>query len=157
MDNPGQHLIHVTNRGPSVFGFAGVGEFKVSMTQPVKDINKFGLLHYAVPKMVDHVVDEKFTLRMRNYFDNQTIDISVEIPMADYNNCYEGHLSSYGYGRDNAVFVRPKAQLCFDEILQCKINWAIMREYGRRIALANPTVMDMMLGRIGCVVERSAQ
>ena len=154
MDNPGQHLIHVTNRGPSVFGSMSLGEFKVSMKQPIKDINKFGMLHYAVPKMVDHVVNEKFTVRLHNDNQSEVIDIIVELPAGDYNNCYEGHLSTHGFGRDTPIFVRPKAQLCFDEILQCKINWAIMREYGRRIARPNPTAFEMLLGRIGCVVER---
>ncbi len=59
MNEPGQYLIHFTNRGPKVFTNADgdVGTFKVAMKQPLKDINKFGLLHYSVPKMLD-CVDE---------------------------------------------------------------------------------------------------
>ena len=62
MDNPGQFLIHVTNRGPAVFATnnGGVGEFKVVAKQPLKDINKFGLLYYSIPKMCDAVRDETF-------------------------------------------------------------------------------------------------
>ena len=79
MDNPGQHLIHLTSRGPSVynsFGVGGVGEFKVMAKQPLKDINKFGMLHYSVPKMCDHVVNETFELFIK-FADGNEIVVPV--------------------------------------------------------------------------------
>ena len=55
MDNPGQFLIHITNRGDKVFStqIGDVEQFSVNTRQPIKDINKFGLLHYSIPKQID--------------------------------------------------------------------------------------------------------
>ena len=56
MNDPGQYLVHMTSRGPKVSSQDGaVGLFKCYTTQPMKDINKFGLLHYSIPKKLDHV------------------------------------------------------------------------------------------------------
>ena len=87
MDNPGQFLIHVTNRGPAVFGTykGGMGEFKVMARQPLKDINKFGLLHYSIPKMCDATREETFFLQIQ-YGDGTSINVPVRMPNLDYYN-----------------------------------------------------------------------
>ena len=85
MDNPGQHLIHLTNRGPAVFNqqIGGIGNFMVATKQPLKDINKFGLLHYSIPKMCDTIHNEQFFFRIK-YKDGTDINILIRMPNLDY-------------------------------------------------------------------------
>ena len=65
MDNPSQYLVHLTSRGPEVSGADGYsGDFKVFMKQPIKDVNKFGLMMYSIPKTLDMITtaNNQFTL-----------------------------------------------------------------------------------------------
>ena len=153
MDNPGQHLIHITNRGPGVFGPADVGEFKLSMKQPLKDINKFGMLHYSVPKTIDHCLDEEFVLRLKFGGERNDIDVPVKIPNLDYYNTRASASFDLGYGDFNRSFVRPPDKIQLDEILQSTINWSIMKHYDTLRARPTMTVPGMLLARIACVVK----
>ena len=66
MNDPSQYLVHVTSRGPEVSGVDGfVGDFKVFMKQPIKDVNKFGLMQYSIPKMLDTVNETNNTFFLR--------------------------------------------------------------------------------------------
>ena len=156
MDNPGQHLIHITNRGPGVFGPADVGEFKLSMKQPLKDINKFGMLHYSVPKTIDHCLDEEFVLRLK-FGGQKTIDVPVKLPNLDYYNVRSSSINDIGYGNFERTFVRPSDKIQLDEILQSTINWSIMKHYDTLRARATMNVPGMLLARIGCVVDRNQE
>ena len=163
MDNPGQHLIHFTNRGPSVLSrnTGEVGSFKVSTKQPFKDINKFGLLHYSIPKMCDHVdnTNNRFFIRF-TFGDRSTVTITVTMPELDYYSMLisqEFDASTMGPGSNG----RAKNVLAFDEVLQTTINWAIMHGYDSMIENNGPTnngtgysLGQSNLYRISCVVKR---
>ena len=141
MDNPGQHLIHITSRGPAVYnsnGEGSFGQFKVSAKQPLKDINKFGLLHYNVPRMCDHVVDETFDLvitYMSNFEAENVIRVPVTMPSMDYHNLSvtQRHDQSDTVGQAHA---REHGQLCLDELMQSTLNWAIQFEYSKLVRRA---------------------
>ena len=174
MDNPNQHLIHLTSRGPKVFGQDGaVGKFKCVTSQPIKDVNKFGMLHYSIPKALDTVTDynNRFTLRLRFHKADargrSVIDVPVTLPQLDY---YNMLVSSGGYDKTRVdgpqrTFVdkafnanyqqqRNKGRLHFDEVLQVSINWALMNEFDYYDGGgANPegTVAQQMLARISCI------
>jgi hypothetical protein len=164
MNDPGQYLVHMTSRGPKVAGVDGqVGDFKCYTTQPIKDINKFGLLHYSVPKMLDHVQDSNRTFTVRLQFQAGTfVDIPVSLPMLDYNDMYvtQTHDASFldkEIGQNSGLDGRIKWRLAFDEVLQTTINWAIQdrcdalfQEHGGG---ANHTVSMKMLGRISCICD----
>ena len=178
MDNPQQHLIHLTSRGPKVYGQDGaVGKFKCVTTQPLKDINKFGLLHYSIPKQIDPLTraNNSFDLRLRFHAPDangrDTFNVTVTLPELDYNNVlvssevdhtlidgWEATYQDRAYAsaaRINAP-TRNKAVLHFDEILQSSINWALMEEYDRLnggAAAPAGTVGMQMLGRISCIVK----
>ena len=53
--DPRESLVHLTNRGNKVISdrTGDVGNFKVYTKQPMRDINKFGLVHYSIPKILD--------------------------------------------------------------------------------------------------------
>ena len=142
MDNPGQTLIHITSRGPAVFnskGPAAFSEFKVSAKQPLKDINKFGLLHYNIPRMCDHVTDhERFDLLIKYAMgaeDEDEILLPVYMPSMDYHN-----LSlTQQFDQTDAVGQAHKRQhnlVCLDELMQSTLNWAIQFEYSKLVRRA---------------------
>ena len=167
MDNPGQFLIHFTNRGPNVSSQVEgqVGNFKVNSKQPLKDINKFGLLHYSVPKMCDHldITTASFILTI-HYVDGAEIDIPVTLPALDYYNM----LISQEFDSSvpgNSVEGREKLILAFDEVLQTSINWAIMENYDYEVYTNGPLnaannnngymLAFAMSYRLSCIVDRT--
>ena len=86
MNNPGQYLIHMTSRGPKVFNAqdGATGLFKCVTSQPIKDVNKFGLLHYSIPKTLDCLQPDNNTFSIRFRFGNgETIDVNVAVPLLD--------------------------------------------------------------------------
>ena len=164
MNNPGQYLVHLTSRGPKVFGRDGAcGSFKCYTTQPMKDINKFGLLHYSIPKTLDHVQENnrRFSIRLR-FLNGNTVDIPVALPLLDYNNVYASQRYDRSVKNNDAKqasmqqFGRIKHLLAFDEVLQSTINWSIMEAYDTYAAehggTAQHTVSMKVLARISCVV-----
>ena len=159
MDNPGQFLIHFTNRGPKVFASEEgmVGEFKVAAKQPLKDINKFGMLQYSIPKMCDHVDDgNRFFFLNLTYANGSEIAVPVRMPDLDYYNMYvsqEYDKSIQAMGNQG----RRKDVLSFDEVLQTTLNWAIMLHADT--IYANPagrSFAELCLNRVGVVVGRNS-
>ena len=164
MDNPGQFLIHVTNRGPAVFSSqkGAVGEFKVMAKQPLKDINKFGLLHYSIPKMCDNIRDETFDFQIQ-YENGDMIEIPMRMPNLDYYNTLVSQLYDQSGPNNNYTAHRIKDQLAFDEILQSTINWAILDHYDMIHRTSNMTVAaarrrqvtwgELLLNRVSVIVQ----
>ena len=165
MNDPGQYLVHLTSRGPKVFGDDGaVGSFKCYTTQPMKDINRFGLLHYSIPKMLDHVQDNnrKFTVRLK--FAHETmVDVPVYLPKLDYNDMYVTHpydRSRISKKKDklSGISSRLKWAVMFDEVLQSTINWALMEAADRFYALGGAaSISEKMCARISCIVRHSTK
>ena len=87
MDNPQQVLLHLTSRGAKVRTLeqGAIGKFTNMATQPINNINKYGLLHYSIPKQMDLLNDanRSFTLRIR-FHSGKFIDIPVILPAMDY-------------------------------------------------------------------------
>jgi len=178
MDNPNQHLIHLTSRGPKVYGEDGsAGKFKCVTTQPLKDINKFGLLHYSIPKQMDPLTsaNNTFTLRLKfgevDANGRDVLDVPVTIPELDYNNVLiageedktlvDGDFRSFQNRNFAATarFNKPtrnKVNLAFDEILQVSINWALMLAFDRHDgggAAPQGSIAMQCLARLGCIVN----
>ena len=55
MENPTQSLLHVTNIGDRVRSLhpSDPAKFINETTQPIRNVNKYGLLHYSIPKTLD--------------------------------------------------------------------------------------------------------
>ncbi len=178
MDNPNQYLVHLTSRGPKVYGQDGAaGKFKCVTTQPLKDINKFGLLHYSIPKQMDPLTsaNNQFTLRLKFSEEDANgrvyLDVPVTIPELDYNSVVvagdvdhtfidgDFHSNQNRAKASAARFGAPsrnKMMLAFDEILQCSINWALMEAFDQHDGGGvNPqgTIAMQCLARIGCIVN----
>ena len=155
MNDPSQYLVHLTSRGPEVSGADGfVGEFKVFMKQPIKDVNKFGLMMYSVPKTLDTVNPDNNTFYIRLHYEHgDEILVPVRIPMMDYYNCYVSQETDFSttFGGENQNRFRDKKRCSFDEVLQCQINWAIVK-HADQVA-PQGRLCDILLPRIGCVVN----
>ena len=148
MNDPRQHLIHLTSRGERVQNDVdgAVGHFRCFTKQPIKDVNKFGLLHYSIPKTID-VLDERtarFDIRIRFVGGHEAV-IPVELPRLDYYNCVESqrHDNSTKVnpgagpaGANDDLVGRIKDTVSFDEVLQTTINWAIMDYYRTQLTAA---------------------
>lgn len=133
----------------------------MSTRQPFKDINKFGLLHYSIPKTCDTLgrMNRKFTLEI-TYEDGYVFDVPVEMPDLDYYNMLVSQQFDHSTTGLNLAG-RNKQLLAFDEVLQTTLNWAIMKEYDSVIA-AGPAGNDggysfaeLMLCRVSCIVQRN--
>ena len=153
MNNPGQYLVHMTSRGPKVFNQTdgGVGKFKCMVTQPLKDINKFGLLHYSVPKALDALTihNNRFNLRFM-FASGDNIVLPVSISTLDYYNARISQPLDVFKPDANPLKVR-KNLVDFDEVLQTSINWSIMRSVSD---FASPlSVPQQALARISCAVH----
>ena len=150
MDNPGQFLIHLTNRGDKVFStqIGDVEKFTVNTRQPIKDINKFGLLHYSIPKQIDMLnqTNNRFTIFL-GFEDGTEVEVPVELPILDYYSI----ATTYNTAAGDARQVR---RLALDELLQSTINWAIQTQYGK-FAVGAPVAVprqlgEAVLGRLSC-------
>ena len=124
MNDPRQYLLHLTSRGNRVRNNGDVGQFINYSKQPIKDINKFGLMHYSIPKMIDPLsaANNTFNIRLEAAqrwtdgfitYDN-FVDIPVTIPLLDYINTA-------------ARLPEDTGTLNFQEVLQTTINWAMHR------------------------------
>ena len=164
MNNPGQYLIHMTNRGPKVrsYNSGDVGEFRVYAKQPLKDINKFGLMMYSVPKMIDlmNFSDQSFDITFQ-YLSGWEITVPVTLPMLDYYSCTHSQMrDESGLKQNQAVdeLARRKNVLSMDEILQSSINWAIQKAWQRAwnqlpAGGGNLEPAIACLPRMGCIVR----
>ena len=148
MDNPQQVLLHLTSRGAKVRTLeqGAIGKFTNMATQPINNINKYGLLHYSIPKQMDLLNDanRSFTLRIR-FHSGKFIDIPVILPAMDY----------YGMRLDYAT---DDAGLpSFAEVLQTSINWAIQKYWTRNKAAFNAVLFvdrgQKVCNRLGCIVK----
>ena len=122
MISPDQTLLHLTSRGSRVRALmpGATGQWINASQQPMHNVNKFGLLHYSVPKTLDMVDEENrtFTLRFA-YNDGYAQEIPVVLPMMDYYNItVDSPQHGDGLHTDQA---------CFTEMLQTSINWAIQK------------------------------
>ena len=153
MNNPGQYLVHMTSRGPKVFNRrdGGVGQFKCMVTQPLKDINKFGLLHYSVPKALDALQINNNQFRLRFEFGSgTTLEVPVVISTLDYYNARVSQPMDVYKPDPDPLKVR-KNVVDFDEVLQTSINWSIMNYVS---GFADPLPNQMAaLARISCAVH----
>ena len=167
MNNPGQYLIHLTNRGPKARSYnpGDVGEFKVYAKQPLKDINKFGLMMYSVPKMIDlmNFSDQSFNITF-GYHDGNEITVPVTLPMLDYYSCTHSQMSDQSglkQNEPNEELARSKNILATDEILQSSINWAIQKKWSYEWnQLAQPAQLEPVIAclpRMGCIVRLDAK
>ena len=162
MNNPGQYLIHLTNRGPKVRSYnpGDVGEFKVYAKQPLKDINKFGLMMYSIPKTIDLMThgDQQFDITFQ-YGSGWEITVPVTLPMLDYYSCTYSQMSdNSGMKQNVAETARSKRVLAMDEILQSSINWAIQKKWQSAwnqlpAAGGNLEPAVACLPRMGCIVR----
>ena len=148
MISPDQTLLHLTSRGSRVRTLedGAVGQWINSSQQPIHNVNKFGLLHYSVPKTLDtvHATNRQFTILFR-YKDGTTKSIPVTLPLMDY---YGTTLDSAGGGE-----VLYTNQSCFTEILQTSINWAIQLDGYNHVAPLPPPRGSDKANRLGCVVK----
>ena len=136
MISPDQSMLHLTSRGPNVRKlYTGqIGTFINTSKHAINNVNKFGLLHYSIPKMLDHLDGTNRTFNLTLNYKNKNVGdhtLTVTLPTLDY---YSITVDSVD---DNIPF--NQANLC--EILQTSINWALQRDGN---------------GRLGCVVRRNA-
>ena len=182
MNDPRQYLVHMTNRGSQVQADrpGDVGQFQCFTRAPMKDINKFGLIHYSIPKLLDTLdeTNREFTIRIGYQLAQGGMDyhdIPVRMPLMDYYNMvtsqkYDISIDQKGkvlaaptddVGIASAVnkespFGRMKNVLAFDEVLQTTINWAIQKEWRRQKVAAGVNPMEYRinaLSRLSCVVQ----
>ena len=158
MDNPGQFLIHVSNRGPTVVssGDGDLSGFKLHTRQPIKDVNKFGLLHYSIPKQIDTVTPGNNYFNLFLAFGDvngevQYVTVKVDLPLVDY---YSMLISDI---RGDSGSYRKGQILSFDELLQTSINWAIQKTYANYNERNTSKWGEVMLNRIGCIVGRDTK
>ena len=175
MNDPRQYLVHLTSRGESVQSNSDgeVGQFINFTRQPMKDINKFGLLHYSIPKTLDMLTgsNSRFDIRVtfgRDVNTNEIFEVVVPVflPELDYYNCriaqrrdISGDSLAAAPNRERPGIWREKTTVSFDEILQTTINWAFQRRYAALRAAAPGNLPGNMhpshraLARISCVVR----
>lgn len=164
MDVPTQYLIHVTNRGPETHSQVSgdPGRYNVFMKQPLKDVNKFGMMMYSVPKTLDIVQPNNQQFNLLFTFGNgDVVIVPVVLPQLDYYDMYmsqeldvSGTNAAAGLTEGRT---RSKKRLSFDEVLQTTINWSIMQQFEKRPPNTQPPLIyrlcDKLLARIGCIVE----
>ena len=157
MNDPSQYLVHLTSRGPEVSGADGfTGDFKVFMKQPIKDVNKFGLMMYSIPKSLDalNVTNNRFLIRFGFAVGDEVL-VPVYLPQMDYYTCFvsQGFDRSGKETQDGATG-RNKSRCAFDEVLQTAINWSIVKHFDTILAQQGGNrVADDMIVRMGCVVD----
>jgi hypothetical protein len=145
MDHPQQVLLHLTSRGSNVrtreTGL--VGQFANLTTQPINNINKFGLLHYSIPKTLDLICPENRSFNMVvTYQEGLPVTIPVTLPVMDY----------YNTKIDNI----DDTLICFAEILQTSINWAIQKDWtAHKVANSQQPFAGggAVSNRLGCIVQ----
>ena len=164
MDNPQQTLLHLTSRGATVRTQepGSIGKFTNMSTQPINNINKYGLLHYSIPKTMDLLDHENRTFQIRvvftgskeNHSEEVDILIPVTLPELDY---YHMTLDMPDEADDDNV----QDCVAFTEILQTSINWAIQKywtanklRFGQGMAGSYVhTRGQVVCNRLGCVVK----
>ena len=147
MDNPRQTLLHLTSRGEDVrtLETGGVGKFTNMSQQPINDVNKFGLLHYSIPKTLDLMDHTSRSFSMLIEFnDGVNIQIPVTLPLLDYYRMY--------------VNTMADTELAFCEVLQTSINWAIQKYWtANKNTFMQPAPLThrgtRVCNRLGCIVQ----
>ena len=101
--NPRETLIHVTSFGENAVLKGGATHFQNYSKAPMKDINRVGLVHYSIPKFIDHLdesnntfyIDFRFQLEsmddQKQNEDNQ-VTVTVNLPCLDYFNVKDASL-----------------------------------------------------------------
>ena len=145
MDNPTQQLLHLTSRGSSVRTRSTglVGQFANLTSQPINNVNKFGLLHYSIPKTLDLLNAENRSFNIVvNYEAGPSVTIPVTLPVMDYYNITLDDID------DNKISLA--------EILQTTINWAIQEDWTKNkdVNSQQPfTGGQSVSNRLGCIVQ----
>ena len=180
--NPRETLIHVTSFGENAVVKSGSTHFQNYSKAPMKDINKVGLVHYAVPKIMDHLDANNNTFYINFEFaadsdDSKAgnmgneVDIRVELPLLDYYSVKDATVSDQHHstqknlhsGTNEESFDKDRHD--FEEILQTTINRAIIDKFDR---IMNPHIQTndrtptgyddaatryQCLSRLNCIVE----
>ncbi len=121
MNNARQYLVHLTSRGETVASRAdgGVSQFQCYTKQPMKDVNRFGLVQYAIPKRQDHLQhgNNTFTIEFKSAAGQ--VDVEVKIPELDYTSALASQATdTAGDGAaDLPPISRFKNGIAFDEVL----------------------------------------
>ena len=155
MISPEQTLLHLTSSGIRVRKKDGMaGSFINDTNQPLRNVNKFGLLHYSIPKTLDMLTYRNRMFRIRFEFMNgEDAIIDVPLPLMDY------HKMTIDATHDDDR-LDPNAA-CLTEVLQTSINWAI-QSYERprdpnRVTPPMPPPFEITgrgrLNRLGCIVR----
>ena len=119
---PQQTLLHLTSKGSNVRGQGIASSFINESKQPLNNINKFGLLHYSIPKTLDLVDVGNSTFQIKfTYTDGHYVTVPVRLPLLDY---FTTFVDSHDRGLTDTVY---PGEICLTEILQTTINWAIQR------------------------------
>jgi hypothetical protein len=145
MDNPTQQLLHLTSRGSNVRSKETglIGQFANLTTQPINNINKFGLLHYSIPKTIDLLSAENRSFNIVvTYQEGPPVTIPAMLPIMDYYNM--------------AVDEIGGALISFAEILQTSINWAIQKDWtAHKVVNAQQPYAGggAVSNRLGCIVQ----
>ena len=148
MISPDQHLLHLTSRAPKVRGRITTASYINETKQALTNINKFGLLHYSLPKSLDMVDELNGSFYIRFIFAGSTFtDVQVDLPLVDY---YQTKVDTDQRGGE----VNQPGETYLTEILQTSINWAI-QEKGANTLI--PVSGPSNVNRIGCVVKTNAQ
>ena len=185
MNDPRQYLVHLTNRGSKVSSQSegNVGQFQCYTSQPMKDINKFGLINYSIPKTLDtlDINNRTFEIELHYKMGGGSVIIPVTLPFLDYYNMVAGQRFDLSVDQKGTVQTAPTAAgalssgaalsretgsnhpdgrlkdvLAFDEVLQVTINWAIQKAWRAAYvdAGANPVEPRLnALSRLSCIVK----
>ena len=152
MISPEQTLLHLTSQGAKVRSLQSnlVGKFINQTRQPLTNINKFGLLHYSIPKTLDMLKNDERTFRLQIEYeraDEPGVDILVYLPLMDY---YKTTVDVPAEFSRNDLDRLYENQAVFTEILQTSINWAIQKY---RPPVLPATGARARANRLGCVVK----
>ena len=151
--NPRESLIHVTSHGETAAQKSGTLNFQNYTKTPIKDVNRIGLVHYSIPKTLDHLDHTNNTFIIRFTFAAEsgvngdgapadignTVNVKVTVPLLDYYNCkvatvvdqaddHFQHLEVSDYGTTFCKSIHT-----FEEILQTAINQAIIKAFDQKV------------------------
>jgi len=114
---------------------------------PLTNINKFGLMHYSIPKTLDMVDATNNTFILRIHYKTEEVqDVRVYLPVMDY---YTMRVETDERGGE---YCRP-GETYLTEVLQTAINWAIQKHGVSAQITSGPGHVN----RVGCVVKLGAE
>ena len=152
MISPEQTLLHLTSQGTKVRTLQTnqVGKFINQTQQALTNVNKFGLLHYSIPKTLDMMREEDRTFFIQvDYEDAEepSVQFEVVLPLMDYYKITVDTPTQYTNLGEDRLFDN---QACFTEILQTCINWGIQKYRSPDLPA---TGARARANRLGCVVR----